>query len=123
MQIYFLVFNFFYDGQPVVTFSFRVVRSNWMNRPVLLLIAYTMIFPRSAPISIEIPTSFFAGSMKPMQLPVTFHCVKKLVLNLSFFSYSYGSVLIEDGSNSIISSHKSSVTVSLCDDIILFYAT
>ena len=37
-----------------------------MNRPVLLLIAYTIMLLRSAPISIVIPMPFFAGSIKLM---------------------------------------------------------
>ena len=38
------VFKFRTDGQPVVTFLFNVARLNSTNLPVLLLIAYAMMF-------------------------------------------------------------------------------
>ena len=47
-----------------------------MNCPVLLLIAYVIMFLCFAPINITTPTPFLFGSIKAMQFPVFYYCVR-----------------------------------------------
>ena len=70
------VLKFAAVGQPVFTFLFNVSRLNSTKHAVLLLIAYVIMFPLSAPIYIVTPTPFLPGSIKAMQLPLFCYSVR-----------------------------------------------